>query len=71
MNTFTRDKWLKYSSGQSVSTKSDYIKILFDVGTKIFYSYSKYGLHAVTNILTDIDIENSKIFSDIIYIFKI
>ena len=70
MNTFTSDECAKYSSGQSVCTKSDYIKILFDGGTKNSYSYSKCGLHAVTNILSDIDFETSRIFGDIINLFK-
>ena len=70
MNTFTSDECAKYSSGQSVCTKSDYIKILFDGGTEYSSSYSKCGLHAVTNILSDIDIETSRIFGDIIDLFK-
>ena len=66
MNTFTGDECSKYSSGKSVCTKSDYIKILFDGGTDNTYSYSKCGTHAVKNILSDIDIKQSRVFGDII-----
>lgn len=70
MNTFNRDECAKYSSGKSVCTKSDYIKILFDGGTEYSHSWSKCGIHAVKNILSDWDIETSRIFGDIINLFE-
>jgi hypothetical protein len=71
MNTFNRDECAKYSSGKSVCTKSDYIKILFDGGTEYSHSWSKCGIHAVKNILSDWDLETSRIFGDIIIYLKI
>ena len=70
LNIFDGDECAKYDSGKSVCTKSDYIKILFDGGTEFSHIYSKCGTHAVKNILSNIDIKKSRVFGDVINLYK-
>ena len=70
LNIFNGDECAEYSSGKSVCTKSDYIKILFFGGTPNTYKKSKCGTNAVKNIMSEIDIKTSRVYGDIIDLFK-
>ena len=70
LNIFNGDECAKYSSGKSVCTKSDYIKILFYGGTPKTYKKSKCGTNAVKNIMSEIDVKTSRVYGDIIELFK-
>ena len=70
LNIFNGDECAKYSSGKNVCTKSDYIKILFYGGTPNTYKKSKCGTNAVKNIMSEIDIKTSRVYGDIIELFK-
>ena len=66
MSIFNEDECAKLDNNKNVCTKSDYIKILFFGGTKDTYKKSQCGTRAVRKITSDFDIENTKVFEDII-----
>ena len=70
LNIFNGDECAKYNSGKNVCTKSDYIKILFYGGTPGTLGWSKCGTTAVENIMSAIDFKKSRVFGDIIELFR-
>ena len=71
MNIFNEeDDCAKLNSNKSVCTKSDYIKLLFDGGTKNTYKFSECGTRAIKNIWLDLDPETSRVYGDVIKLLK-
>ena len=66
MNIFDKDECAELDSNKNVCTVSDYVKVLFFGGTKGSFEESKCGLKAISNILPELPLPNTKIYGDII-----